>query len=81
MVVIGLQGLDQKIKIMRERRKLRERGLRIDDDVEEEENEMESGRHSKKGERRRKESMGKLRKDINRRKVVEMGRRGRDTQR
>lgn len=49
--------------------------------MEGEENEMESGRHSKKGERRRKESMGKLRKDINRRKVMEMGRRGRDAQR
>lgn len=42
---------------------------------------MESERHSKKGERRRKESIGKLQKDINRRKMVEMGRRRRDAQR
>lgn len=42
---------------------------------------MESERHSKKGERRRKESIGKLQKDINRRKMVEMRRRRRDAQR
>lgn len=42
---------------------------------------MESGRHSKKRERRRKESIGKLQKDINRRKIVEMRRRRRDAQR
>lgn len=41
---------------------------------------MESGRHSKKGERR-KESIGKLQKDINRRKMVEIRRRRRDAQR
>lgn len=40
---------------------------------------MESGRHSKKGERKRKR-MGKLRKDTNRRKVMEMGRRRRDNE-
>lgn len=33
MAVIGLQELDQKIKIMRERRRLRERRLRIDNDL------------------------------------------------
>lgn len=42
---------------------------------------MESGRYSKKGERRRKENIGKLQKDINRRKMVEMRRRRRDAQR
>lgn len=42
---------------------------------------MEFGRHSKKRERRRKESMGKLRKDINRRKMIQMRRRRRDAQR
>lgn len=66
---------------MREKRRLRERGLRIDNDLTWKERKMRSGRHSKKGEGRRKESMGKLRKDTNRRKVVEMGRRRRDAQR
>lgn len=33
MAVIGLQELDQKIKIMRERRRLKERRLRIDNDL------------------------------------------------
>lgn len=36
---------------------------------------------SKKRKRRRKESMGKLRKDINRRKMIKMRRRRRDAQR
>lgn len=31
MAMIGLQGLNQKIKIMREKRRLKERKLRIDD--------------------------------------------------
>lgn len=33
MTMIGLQGLDQKIKIMKERRRLRERKLRVDNDL------------------------------------------------
>ncbi|EFN61871.1 hypothetical protein EAG_03053 [Camponotus floridanus] len=79
MAMIGLQELDQKIKIMRERRRLRERKLRIDDDLTLKEKKMRWNlEDSKKGER--KESMGKLRKDTNRRKMVEMRRR-RDTQR
>lgn len=33
MTMIGLQGLDQRIKIMKERRRLRERKLRVDNDL------------------------------------------------
>lgn len=33
MAIIGLQGLEQKGKVMIERRRLREKGIRIDDDL------------------------------------------------
>lgn len=67
---------------MRERRRLKERKLKIDDDLTWKESKMRWNlEDSKKGERRRKESIGKLQKDINRRKMVEMRRRRRDAQR
>jgi len=74
LVIVKMNNLEQKKELMSEKRKVSERGIKIDDDLtwEERKNEMEDRRNSETREGKKKESMDKIWEGINRRKMMEM---------